>query len=423
MEPSVEEPLIISVKIRRNVIILGGVFALLCVTSWHVITIDQKQQEKELLLHAGVKTFKSSNHKKKPNTSTTTTTAVASEPILDTKDTWPEISNRLCPNMKPKSQLARTIFYLARQELKKGSASITNSSNYNASSDTLDCNYVMSDRLPKLFFFFGPGTYSTASDHGSNNKSSFFTYFPIWKCANNQLRGFWEQVFGGLSRHNRIRRSINPQVEECIVMAVRDPISHFISGYNEIESRIVAFRSTRERTAKTWPFSRFQAGSSERFQQLITDILDCPTGRHYRGILDPYPATLELQHLYSMTGVLNRLLAKNMTRDLHYLPSLEDLEHSWPQFIVESCPGSFSNATATRILTTEMNISRGTHESSKDLLGTYAAAKRVWSEGGVFAKALCALHILDYACWKDLPEGVPKLCLDLYVSYSVDGHF
>jgi hypothetical protein len=123
MEPSVEEPLIISVKIRRNVIILGGVFALLCVTSWHVITIDQKQQEKELLLHAGVKTFKSSNHKKKPNTSTTTTTAVASEPILDTKDTWPEISNRLCPNMKPKSQLARTIFYLARQELKKGSAS------------------------------------------------------------------------------------------------------------------------------------------------------------------------------------------------------------------------------------------------------------------------------------------------------------
>jgi hypothetical protein len=131
-------------------------------------------------------------------------------------------------------------------------------------------------------------------------------------------------------------------------------------------------------------------------------------------------------HLYSMTGVLTLLASDeriNVSRDLHYLPSLEDLEHSWPRFMVESCPGSFSNATATRILTTEMDSSRGTHESSKDRLGTYAAAKRVWSEGGVFAKALCALHILDYACWKDLPEGVPKLCLDLYVSHSIDNQF
>jgi hypothetical protein len=163
MEPSVEEPLSSRVKLRRNVIIIVGVFALLCATSWHVITIDQKQQEKELL-HAGGKTLKSSNHKKKQNTSTTTTTAVVPEPVLDTKDTWPEISNRLCPNMKPKSQLARTIFYLARQELKKGSASITiNSSNHNASSDTLDCNFGMSDRLDKLFFSFTPGTYSLHS--------------------------------------------------------------------------------------------------------------------------------------------------------------------------------------------------------------------------------------------------------------------
>jgi hypothetical protein len=248
----------------------------------------------------------------------------------------------------------------------------------------------------------------------------------MWKCANEQLRGFWEQVFGlanGLAK----QKPWHPKVEECTVMAVRDPISHFLSGYNEIEARIVQ-HPQREKSVKTWPFGRFKPGSSERFQQLITDLLDCPTERHYKGITDPYPNTglpaLELEHLYSMTGVLKlptRFDAgSNMGINLHYLPSLEHLQHSWPRFMVESCPGSFSNATAKRILTTEMNISRGNHDSSKDLLGTYAGTKRVWREGGVFAKALCALHILDYACWKDLPEGVPKLCLNLYASYSID---
>jgi hypothetical protein len=242
----------------------------------------------------------------------------------------------------------------------------------------------------------------------------------MWKCANEQLRAFWKQVFGpteGERNWNTKHKS-----EECIVLAVRDPISHFLSGYNEIETRIVVVRP-REALAKTWPFGHLKAGSSERFQQLIIDILDCPWKRHYRGLTDPWPNRLELEHLYSMTGVLHFLALNtgvNMSRDLYYLPSLKDLKHSWPRFMVESCPGSFSNATATRILTTEMNTTNGAHKSSKDLLGTYAAAKRVWSEGGVFAKALCALHILDYACWKDLPEGVPKLCLDLYVSYSID---
>jgi hypothetical protein len=59
-----------------------GIFALLCAATWHVIGVDQMQVEEELLHAAGV----------------------------ETKDTWPEISNRLCPNMKPKFQLERTIF-------------------------------------------------------------------------------------------------------------------------------------------------------------------------------------------------------------------------------------------------------------------------------------------------------------------------
>jgi hypothetical protein len=319
--------------------------------------------------------------------------------------------------MKPKYQLASTIFRLARQELIKGASSS------NASARLEDCN-GMKDRMPATFFSFVPGSKSRASD--GSNKNQVFTYFPIWKCANNQLRAYWEQIFGSNAskefKERKRWKQQNPK-PECIVVAVRDPISHFLSAYNEIETRIHKFRKWRGRPAKTWPFGSLKAGSTERFQQLITDLLDCPMARNYKGIDAAWPVRLELEHLFSMTGTL-RLLSLdrsvNMTSDVHYLPSLDDLEHTWPQFMGKSCPESFSNATTTRILTTEMNSDLGNHMSSKDLLGTYAAAKRVWSEGGVFAKALCALHLLDYACWKDLPEGVPNLCLDLYFSYSVD---
>jgi hypothetical protein len=316
--------------------------------------------------------------------------------------------------MEPKYQLASTIFRLARQELIKGASSS------NASARLDDCN-GMEDEFAHRFFAFTPPAVSRASD--GLNKNQVFTYFPIYKCANDQLRSYWEQVFGSnasekLKERDDLKRQ-NPK-PECIVVAVRDPISHFLSGYNEIETRIDQFY---ERPAKTWPFGSLKAGSTERFQQLITDLLDCPMARNYKGIDAAWPVRLELEHLFSMTGTL-RLLSLdrsvNMTSDVHYLPSLDDLEHTWPQFMGKSCPESFSNATTTRILTTEMNSDLGNHMSSKDLLGTYAAAKRVWSEGGVFAKALCALHLLDYACWKDLPEGVPNLCLDLYFSYSVD---
>jgi hypothetical protein len=200
------------------------------------------------------------------------------------------------------------------------------------------------------------------------------TYSPMWKWVNVKLRGFWDRVFG-IPKD----KDWHLKVDECIVVAVRDPISRFLSSYNEIESRISRLSQWRESTANTWPFGRFKADSRERFQQMITDILDCPIERHYKGINFTYPKTLELQHLYSMTCVLKLLASFNMSINLHYLPSLEDLQHSWPRFVVESCPGSFSNATATRILITEMNISRGNHESSRDFLGTYATAKRVWS--------------------------------------------
>jgi hypothetical protein len=78
--------------------------------------------------------------------------------------------------MKPKYQLASTIFRLARQELIKGASSS------NASARLDDCN-GMEDEFAHRFFAFTPPAVSRASD--GLNKNQVFTYFPIYKCAND----------------------------------------------------------------------------------------------------------------------------------------------------------------------------------------------------------------------------------------------
>jgi hypothetical protein len=152
----------------------------LCTATWHVITIDQKQEEEELL-HAGVKTVKSSNsNMNKHNTSTTTTAAVVSEPELEAKDTWPEISNRLCPKMKPKSQFEHTIFYLARQELIKDQEPHPSRLIRRMLHQLEDCN-SMQDQLPLQFFPFTYGAFSRASD-GSNSNGYLFPNVEVGQC-------------------------------------------------------------------------------------------------------------------------------------------------------------------------------------------------------------------------------------------------
>ena len=40
----------------------------------------------------------------------------------------------------------------------------------------------------------------------------------------------------------------------------------------------------------------------------------------------------------------------------------------------------------------------------------------VWSEQGGVARALCVLHAMDYTCWKDLPDGIPQICQEVFSS-------
>ena len=94
-----------------------------------------------------------------------------------------------------------------------------------------------------------------------------------------------------------------------------------------------------------------------------------------------------------------------------YLPSLENLAKKFPQFLAETCPGIPSD------IADEQMVLAGQHESSEDPFGYYAAAKGVWEDLGHTARALCALNVMDYACWDRLT--VPVICKDVFASVFV----
>ncbi|CAJ1962899.1 unnamed protein product [Cylindrotheca closterium] len=335
--------------------------------------------------------------------------------------------------MIPQSQkYANHLFHLAQMEIL--AANMSQSSTTHMNCTELIKQNKKAGGLEFAVRFFEHTTYWKTYSHLDPGEEDIFSFLSIWKCANNQLRSFLEQIFPGedfkqqvrfKDRHEKFPEANNNKqghgLSECILAVIRDPIAHFLSGYNEIEYRIRS-KEPRRPVAQKWPFGGQPEGSIERFEQFVADLLTCPIGKKLPGIINAGAIRkLELEHLYSMTGVL-RLLDKDdsvtrSNRNFHYLPSLKNLNETWGPFVVSSCPRSFSNTTKTKLLTTPMITESGKHESSGDPHGTYKSAKLVWKHGGPTAKALCAIHLMDYACWQDLPDGVPRLCMDLYVDY------
>jgi hypothetical protein len=247
-------------------------------------------------------------------------------------------------------------------------------------------------------------------------KKELLTYLRIFKAGNNQITGFLNDFFKkqGGQVEDRIKYQAVASKRAlanatCAITAIRDPISHFLSGYNEVE-----FRNKKGPPAA--PYTRFVHGSKLRFEQFVADFLGgVVTGENegrtpVQNLKFQTPEIDEWAHLYSMVGVLTQL-ALSGGKLVSYLPTISNLTNDFPKFLYNTCPGLPESLLDPKVMEVH-----GQHESSKDPSGTYNAAKAVWMDGGPMARALCAMHAMDYACWDQLPDGIPNLCKDVFGS-------
>jgi len=312
---------------------------------------------------------------------------------------WPRLQTALCPNMVPTTSLGYTLFDLARSEAGLKRWNGTN----DEEGEKLFSQFFK--RYHGAFFYVSPDKQPTV-------------YMDIWKCAHQQMRGWANETLSKLDGEFSVIKTVKNVTfslkslkkqklldQACIVTAIRDPVSHFLSGYNEIE-----FRNKREPDRLDYApgllFPRYQDGTHQRFEQFVADFLTGPNHGDWTQVFHRE----ELDHLSSMSALLYGL-AQSGAKMTSYLPSLNNLQEVWPQYIQKTCPGLPKSIVGPMHLVPQ-------HESKKDEHGFYEASKRVWAEAGPTARALCALHAIDYACWEELPDGVPLVCQDVYSSPS-----
>ena len=143
---------------------------------------------------------------------------------------WNLLKETICPNMIPNSNIWSTLFELARIELEFAKERTP----FNPLDET----------FTKQFFTFSSG----GLGYKSSDKLHHMLYLRIWKAGNDQIRKslmltlknskntntVWEtsDLFEkGL--HDLLSPIPKTQLNEtCVVTAVRDPITHFMSGKN-----------------------------------------------------------------------------------------------------------------------------------------------------------------------------------------------
>lgn len=320
------------------------------------------------------------------------------------------MKGELCPNMTPNhDQFGTMLFEMARMELGFDLHRI-------GANNTDDQSFI------KSFYEFYPGQMVVYKNPLSHH---LMAYQPIWKCANveisTNLKGILPSFGGTITNvdmkdvatinKNQMQQQNNQTM--CIVTAVRDPMSHFLSGYNECEHRNSAEYGMRRRPPRKWQwasnsnpwlFTRHSNGTNARFENFVANFIGNPKRV---GIV---PQATELFHVYSMVGFLSYMNKVGQERNekeqlklTGYLPSLDNLTTAFPKFLGETCPN---------IPRFDYFTKHHEHPSQSDMKGYYTAAKRALKQGGNVTRALCAIHAIDYACFDLIP--VPDICKEVF---------
>lgn len=210
------------------------------------------------------------------------------------------------------------------------------------------------------------------------------SYLRVYKAANNAIRYNLNAIYGSRASKDYFPRSASKvDQSKCIFTFVRDPVQHFLSGYNEYEYRANMMKFH----CADCLYDSFPEGSEERFWAFLLDLLSfkflrCfPTG-------GCHIVNGQLRHVYPMSSML-----KSYSK-VDFVGSIENMGEEW-QRLERDCLKIEDEECKLDV----MDGSLGQHESSLDTYGIYEAAKNVLKHSQHAQDILKSILEEDYRCF------------------------
>ena len=192
-----------------------------------------------------------------------------------------------------------------------------------------------------------------------------------------------------------------PSNEEhsCIISSFRDPVSHFISGFGELEIR----RKGKKPAAL---YESFELGSESRFLSFLTSLLDGDVFRakeldddiNYMG------------HIYPQSGHLLWLsrVNKKITKLIHK----DDINADSTTILKEECGIPYDLP-----LLSESYLHKKVGGQDALLYGLLDKANKGYATKQITRafQSICLLNAIDYACLQ--PDHVPRVCTETFTKH------